>query len=227
VSTSAPYWNDEPMEWDALRVASSTGLTLLAPGIVDDLKPTDSVKIDEREASGVQGATIGFNGRKLSRVAIKLRIWSPTQFARIEPFLTEIRPRSKGGAPAPHDYSHPILALWGLTSLLYLDCEGPTIPGVRGISYLTIRLIEFAPPPKKSVSAPITKGVGLNGTNALSAYGATTGADGFNFAGTASAARPTYLPSGFDATGGVGAFGSPQPSAAWRAVKPSSGGSTP
>lgn len=172
MTTTVPFWNDDPKSWDILRLSTAAGFPLVAPGIVEDIDPDQEMKIDKRDASGKTGASLAFVGWKLATVTVKMRIWNAVQFARIEPFLAEIRPIKRGVTPAPHDYSHPILSLCGLSALVFLSAKGPTHPGVKGVSFLTIKFIEFAPPPKGNVSKLLTISTALHGwNNELSAAG--------------------------------------------------------
>lgn len=210
--TTLDFWNDDALNQDTLLISTKTGADLVAPGIVDDLDIDNDIKIDERDAAGQNGATLGFNGQKLMRVTVKLRMWNALHASRIGPFLKALTPSTKGAAPTSNDFVHPLLALWGVSSMLFLGAKGPTKP-VKEISYLTIKLIEFAPPPKKSVSSAVVSSLGGHSNILSTPYGPT---DNGILAPTSAA---VWTPSSFDPSTGLS--GPPA------ASPPSAAGSSP
>lgn len=143
---ATPYWHDEPVEWDALRLNYRPDGSA-APGIVRDINVDREYKEDEKDGNGANGATLTIGGRKLARVTITLELWTKRHLDLLDKFRRAVFPGGNA-TTKPFDCIHPVLAHHDLKALLFTKLTGPR--RVReGIYHVQLTAKEFSPPPPK------------------------------------------------------------------------------
>jgi hypothetical protein len=152
MSDSPTHWLDKPIPWDALYISG-----VIAPGMVDDIDISRAYKVDEKGGAGVNGATLTVQGLQLANVSIKLKLWTRNHLNTIDLLIYSIfRKPKQTKTVKPFDFTHPLLTMHGLRSLLVVDVLGPTNPNQDGFQFVTIKCKEFAPPPPKPAASATT-----------------------------------------------------------------------
>lgn len=145
-----------PVDWSVLTV---NGQRIQG---VAEIKPKLELKIDEKNAPGVNGSTVTIQGRKLSKfdITIQFGYYSvdgaetpESQFASIVGLLRSLRPARDTAKPVKVD--HPIFDLYGIREVLVTSWEGPT--SKSDLWEIKLDALEYrkpSPPKKPATTTP-------------------------------------------------------------------------
>lgn len=112
-----------PDVYDVFALAGQT-----SPGLCDIEGAGSPRKWDVRDGHGQSGATVAFTGNSLSKFKIKVRLYTPEEFAAWQTFRTLLDKAPDGTKPKSLDIYHPWLAELGIKSVVVEDvkqCEQP------------------------------------------------------------------------------------------------------
>jgi hypothetical protein len=127
---------------------------VVSPGVCEISEAKRGFEFDVKKGKGAFGATATFVGRPPARLTLKFSFWQASQFAAWDQYrpLFKYDPTKK--AIQAIDIYHPSLADIDITSVV---CEeiGAIVHEGSGLFTVTVKLLEYFPPPKKSaVSTP-------------------------------------------------------------------------
>jgi hypothetical protein len=133
--------------WDRFVVA---GRALPGVATVDGAK---RVRLDERSASGSDGASLTHQGNDGAQVTVRLRMWTADQVEEWGRREKEFLARAGKSRPKPVVVYHPALAIHGIKSLFVKEV-GLLRVQAGGSGEVSIRFVEFLPPAQVGVSTP-------------------------------------------------------------------------
>lgn len=128
VMVPAPW----PGDWTSLTVDGAKVLGL------SEVKPKLALKVDEKEAPGVNGSTVTIQGRKLAKFDVTIDFGffryddggtetPEAQFASVVAMLRKLRPSKETALPITVD--HPVFDLYGIKQVLVTEWDGPSYEG--------------------------------------------------------------------------------------------------
>lgn len=165
---SWPY--DDPGSWDTLYLGGTW------PGLAT-VKIKGGQKIDRKSAKGSHGETITYQGRKASDIDITIRIWqsTPDEFSWLQEMIALIEPIPGKKDPTPFDIYHPVCAIRHVTSVAIEEIDGPDWDGEKGFMTISIKAIEYVPPPPQPATVTPKGAVGTTQWQATTPQSASDG----------------------------------------------------
>lgn len=161
---SLPFPSDEPEAWDTLLLGGRNW-----PGIAH-VKVKGGRKIDRKQGPGQHGEKITVQGKKAKDVDITIRCWTRDQCSDLEDAIATVDPqRDEKKDPEPLFIAHPVTAMRGVANVTIEDIEGPDWD--KGFMIVTLKAIEFSPPPKKSATSSPSGGKAGSGWYAVDNHG--------------------------------------------------------
>jgi hypothetical protein len=161
----------QPTTWDVLEVGG-----IQSPGVcfLSGFKRTHD--FDKKSGKGTEGATLTFTRKPPVEGEVKFLLWDdgsltggPNQFALWGTFVQQLKYDPTKTSVTAVDVYHPALAFINATSFVCTAIGAVELEGEPGqqLYSITIRLCEYAPPPKLSaVSTPQTAKTNGSGTTA-------------------------------------------------------------
>jgi hypothetical protein len=131
------------------------------------LRGSVELAVDEKKASGVDGAALTINGIRPARMDATIEIWTQRQwelFLKLVPRIwRKPNKRLKGKAIVDFgmalDLNHPYAALWGITSVVVTGAGFPEPAGTRGAMQIPLHMRQFILPGKKVTATVKQSGV--------------------------------------------------------------------
>ena len=135
--------------WQTLYIAGEAW-----PGVTRIKGAGGKRNIEEKQASGDDGATITDKGRARPKFTIETTIWTSRQWYEVQRLLPLIEPNKDGGPRSPLGVYHPALELFGITQI-YIDTITLGDLTAEGTMTITMNAGKWAHAP-----APAPKGAG-------------------------------------------------------------------
>ena len=152
-----------PQQWDVVVVAGNVS----SPGLAKVSEFKRKHEFDVKKGKGTLGATVTFVGRPPATGSVKFYLWTPTHFQQWDIFRTYLKYDPTKKAVQAIDIYHPSLADIEVSSVV-VESIGNFVHEGQQYYSITVELLEYFPPPKKSaVSTP----TGSNNTNASTTPG--------------------------------------------------------
>jgi hypothetical protein len=136
--------------WDELTIA---GVRFL--GVVEVTGAKRSVRVDERNRRGANGATVSIHGRELAKPKLTLKAWDEAGVAQLEAIAERVFPVARTARHNAVEVLHPALAFHGITQVLVTEVDGPEVDDTN-LATLSLSCHEYRPPPARAASATRT-----------------------------------------------------------------------
>lgn len=140
-----------PQDWDVITLGGQ-----VSPGICKVSEFPRAHEWDQKKGKGTLGATLTYVGRPLAKGSITFRLWTSLHFQQWDLFRPLFKYDPTKTTAQGVDIYHPSLVDVEINSVV---CEeiGNIIHAGDGLYTITVKLVEYAPPPKASaVSTPTT-----------------------------------------------------------------------
>lgn len=138
---------NNPQSYDVVFIGGVASPGVIPPGGLSGFKRAH--EWDVKKGKGAHGATITYVQRPPAKGSIKFLLWSPEQFVQWGTFRPQFKYDPTKKNPQAVDIFHPALADIDIKSVV---CEG--IGALEndgtGLWSITVELLEYFPPPKKS-----------------------------------------------------------------------------
>lgn len=136
--------------WDELVIA---GVRFL--GVVEVTGAKRSVRVDERNRRGANGAPVSIHGRELAKPKLTLKAWDEAGVAQLEAIAERVFPVARTARHNAVAVEHPALAFHGITQVLVTEVDGPEVDDTN-LTTLSLSCHEYRPPPARAASATRT-----------------------------------------------------------------------
>jgi hypothetical protein len=150
--------------WDRFVVAGRA-----LPGVAQ-VEGVKSVRLDQRNAAGSDGATLSHLGNDGAEVTVRLQLWTPAHFDAWAIRSGELLAINGKARPKPVMIYHPSLAIHGIKSL-YVKNVGLVRVQAGGLGEAILKFVEFLPVSKAGI---VTPKAAIN-TNVKSVFNEKTG----------------------------------------------------
>jgi hypothetical protein len=127
------------------------------PGVARIPEAGTKRNVEEKQASGNDGATITDKGRARPKFTIELTLWTSRQWYEFQRLLPLIDPNKDGGPRYPIEVYFPTLALFNITEI-YIEEIKVGLPDAQGVMKISMPAGKWAPAPP-----PVTKAAGSGG----------------------------------------------------------------
>ena len=129
---------------------------------IAEVTPKCGIKIDEKEAPGVNGSTVTIQGRKMHKFEIIIRFGyydvvdgstPETQFTSVVTMLKSILPSKETAKPLA--VSHPVFDLYGVREVLVTEWSGPEMKSdLWEVKLDCMQYRKPSPPAKPATTTP-------------------------------------------------------------------------
>lgn len=116
-----------------------------SPGIAEVIGAGNPRTYDERKGFGFSGAFVVFKGNKLSHFQVKIRLYTPEEWAAWRLFSSMLRRPPMGERPKALSIWHPQLEDCDIKAVVIEDCDAGE-QTADGEWTFTIKMIEFRKP---------------------------------------------------------------------------------
>jgi len=152
---------DNPQDYDVCKVDGIENPGIIAPGGVTGFKRETEWEV--KKGKGTKGGTATLTQLPPAKGSIKFLLWTPFHFEAWDQIYRKVfkyDPTKK--AKNAVDIFHPTLAKQDVHSVV-TESIGPETPEGEGLWSITVELLEYLPPPKKTVTANLTGSTGGKG----------------------------------------------------------------
>ncbi len=137
---------DDPAEFDIIEINGQ-----VCPGICELSGWKRPTEWDVKKGKGTKGGTATLSQLPPAKGSVKFKLWTPQQFEDWADFRKNFKYDPTKKTINAVDVFHPSLAEIDIVSVV-TESIGAVEPEGKGLFSITVELLEYLPPPKKTAS---------------------------------------------------------------------------